>query len=86
MVFKVCRFYPVCNFAKFMSFGLGTVPSEWVNLSFISFNVSRETVGLYFHDDPVYGLSVHPEDNNVFLTACDDGNVLLWDARTATGT
>lgn len=38
-------------------------------------------MGVYFHDDPVYGLNVHPEQENVFLTACDNGKVQLWDAR-----
>ena len=38
---------------------------------------------MYYHDDPVYGLNVHPEDNNVFLTASDDGKVMLWDIRTS---
>ncbi|KAL9953099.1 hypothetical protein ACROYT_G040459 [Oculina patagonica] len=42
-----------------------------------------ETVGMYYHDDPVYGLNIHPEDNNVFLTASDDGKVMLWDIRTS---
>lgn len=38
---------------------------------------------MYYHDDPVYGLNIHPEDNNVFLTASDDGKVLLWDIRAS---
>lgn len=38
---------------------------------------------MYYHDDPVYGLNIHPEDNNVFLTASDDGKVMLWDIRTS---
>ena len=38
---------------------------------------------MYYHDDPVYGVNVHPEDSNVFLTASDDGKVLLWDIRTS---
>lgn len=42
-----------------------------------------ETVGMYYHDDPVYGLNVHPEDNDVFLTASDDGRVSLWDIRAS---
>ena len=44
---------------------------------------SGETIGMYYHDDPVYGLNIHPEDNNVFLTASDDGKVMLWDIRTS---
>lgn len=42
-----------------------------------------EIIGTYYHDDPVYGLNVHPEDSNVFLTASDDGKVLLWDIRSS---
>ena len=38
---------------------------------------------MYYHDDPVYGLHVHPENSNVFLTASDDGKVLLWDNRNS---
>lgn len=38
---------------------------------------------MYYHNDPVYGVNVHPEDSNVFLTASDDGKVLLWDIRTS---
>ena len=44
---------------------------------------SGETIGTYYHDDQVYGLNIHPEDNNVFLTASDDGKVMLWDIRTS---
>ncbi|XP_032237224.2 DDB1- and CUL4-associated factor 5 isoform X2 [Nematostella vectensis] len=43
-----------------------------------------ETVGVFIHDDPVYCLNIHPEDN-VFLTACENGKVLMWDVRTPTG-
>ncbi|KXJ17739.1 DDB1- and CUL4-associated factor 5 [Exaiptasia diaphana] len=45
--------------------------------------LTRETLGFYFHDHPVYGLNVHPDQENIFLTACDNGKVLLWDARNA---
>ena len=38
---------------------------------------------MYYHDDPVYGINIHPEDNNEFLTASDDGKVMLWDIRTS---
>ena len=38
---------------------------------------------MYYHDDPVYGLNIHPEDNSVFLTASDDGKVMLWDIRAS---
>ena len=48
-----------------------------------AFLFSGETIGMYYHDDPVYGINVHPEDNNVFLTASDDGKVMLWDIRTS---
>lgn len=44
---------------------------------------SGQVVSMYYHDDPVYGLHVHPENSNVFLTASDDGKVLLWDIRTS---
>jgi WD repeat-containing protein 22 len=29
----------------------------------------------------VYGLSVHPFNDNVFSSACDDGRVLIYDIR-----
>lgn len=49
----------------------------------LHFFFSGEAIGTYYHDDPVYGLNIHPEDNNVFLTASDDGKVMLWDIRTS---
>lgn len=35
----------------------------------------------FLHEKPVYGLSIHPEDDNIFSSACDDGRVLVFDIR-----
>ena len=42
----VCfQFYPVCSFGKFISFGPGTVRSEWVNRGFFfTFNQTGATI------------------------------------------
>ncbi|XP_078671583.1 LOW QUALITY PROTEIN: uncharacterized protein LOC144911481 [Branchiostoma floridae x Branchiostoma belcheri] len=42
---------------------------------------SRETKDVFRHEDAVYGLSVDPNNDNVFASACDDGRVLIWDIR-----
>ena len=39
----------------------------------------------YRHEEPVYGLSVNPLNSNIFLTACSDGRVLLYDLRQKPG-
>ena len=39
-------------------------------------------VDVFKHEEPVYGVSVHPADKNLFLTACSDGRVLLHDMRS----
>lgn len=36
---------------------------------------------MFLHDDAVYGISVNPENSNVFATACDDGRILVYDMR-----
>lgn len=43
---------------------------------------------MFLHEDAVYGITVNPENGNVFATACDDGRVLVYDMREppATGT
>ncbi|XP_033360392.1 DDB1- and CUL4-associated factor 5 [Bombus vosnesenskii] len=40
-----------------------------------------DVVNLFVHEKPVYGLSVHPHNDNVFASACDDGRVLIYDIR-----
>jgi len=35
----------------------------------------------FLHEEPVYGLSVHPHQADIFTTACSDGRVLLFDMR-----
>lgn len=35
----------------------------------------------FLHEEPVYSLSVHPENPDLFATACSDGRVLLFDMR-----
>lgn len=36
---------------------------------------------VYFHTKPVYGLSVDPNNDNKFATACEDARVLIFDVR-----
>lgn len=33
------------------------------------------------HEKPVYGISIHPNNDNVFATAGEDGRILLFDTR-----
>lgn len=40
-----------------------------------------DVVNFFLHEKPVYGLSVHPHNDNVFASACDDGRVLIFDIR-----
>ena len=40
-----------------------------------------DVVNFFLHEKPVYGLSIHPHNDNVFASACDDGRVLIYDIR-----
>ncbi|XP_012286907.1 DDB1- and CUL4-associated factor 5 isoform X2 [Orussus abietinus] len=40
----------------------------------------------FLHEKPVYGLSIHPTNDNVFASACDDGRVLIYDIRGSSTT
>ena len=42
---------------------------------------TNELVDVFQHEEPVNGLSVHPEQPNLFVTACSDGRILLYDMR-----
>ncbi|XP_018304933.1 DDB1- and CUL4-associated factor 5, partial [Mycetomoellerius zeteki] len=41
-----------------------------------------ESLNIFLHEKPVYGLSIHPHNDEVFASACDDGRVLIYDIRT----
>ncbi|XP_011704608.1 PREDICTED: DDB1- and CUL4-associated factor 5 [Wasmannia auropunctata] len=41
-----------------------------------------ESLNIFLHEKPVYGLSVHPHNDDVFASACDDGRVLVYDIRS----
>ena len=45
-------------------------------------NDGFEPLDVYPHDDPVHGVSAHPELDPVFLSASSDGFVRLFDMRT----
>ena len=61
------QFYPVCNFGKFFSFGLGTVRSESVKSLF----VVKGLTGRSFHFKFVF--SLHRKTNqNVYGTVSED--------------
>lgn len=49
------------------------------------FNCSGQPVDVFFHNKPVYGLSVDPTNDNLFTTAGDDGRTLLFDSRVGSG-
>lgn len=34
------------------------------------------------HRNPVYGLSINPQNDHVLATAGDDGRILIFDIRT----
>ncbi|XP_071079698.1 DDB1- and CUL4-associated factor 5-like isoform X1 [Haliotis cracherodii] len=48
--------------------------------------VTGETVDVFRHEDAVYGLSIDPNNVNVFASACDDGRVLIYDIREPAST
>ncbi|XP_058809986.1 DDB1- and CUL4-associated factor 5 [Phymastichus coffea] len=43
--------------------------------------VTTDVLNFFRHEKPVYGLSPHPHNENVFSSACDDGRVLIYDIR-----
>ncbi|XP_076233654.1 uncharacterized protein LOC143178735 isoform X2 [Calliopsis andreniformis] len=45
-----------------------------------------EVVNFFLHKKPVYGLSIHPHNGNVFASACGDGRVLIYDIRGSSST
>ena len=40
-----------------------------------------EPVDVFRDQDAIYGISVHPQDDNCFTTAVHNGSVLLYDIR-----
>ena len=46
---------------------------------------TTKPLDVFRHEEPVYGLSVHPSNSNIFLTACSDGRVMLFDLRARSG-
>ncbi|XP_006814220.1 DDB1- and CUL4-associated factor 5-like [Saccoglossus kowalevskii] len=46
---------------------------------------SGEAQDVFLHEDTVYGLSVQPDNDNIYASACDDGRVLIWDIRDRSG-
>ncbi|XP_012258334.2 DDB1- and CUL4-associated factor 5 [Athalia rosae] len=45
-----------------------------------------DPLNYFLHEKPVYGLSIHPHNDNVFSSACDDGRVLIYDIRDSSST
>ncbi|KAL0127516.1 hypothetical protein PUN28_003060 [Cardiocondyla obscurior] len=41
-----------------------------------------ESLNIFLHEKPVYGLSIHPHNDEVFASACDDGRVFIYDIRS----
>lgn len=42
---------------------------------------TKKSLDLFMHDEPVYGVDVNPQNENLFVTACSDGRVQLFDLR-----
>ncbi len=42
---------------------------------------TRQPLDYFLHEEPVYGISVHPLNPELFVTACSDGRLLLYDMR-----
>ncbi|XP_015183769.1 PREDICTED: DDB1- and CUL4-associated factor 5 [Polistes dominula] len=42
-----------------------------------------DVLNFFLHEKPVYGLSIHPHNDNVFASACDDGRILIYDIRVS---
>ncbi|KAJ8683820.1 hypothetical protein QAD02_019612 [Eretmocerus hayati] len=42
---------------------------------------TTDVLNFFRHEKPVYGLSVHPQNDHVFASACDDGRILVYDTR-----
>ncbi|XP_014214692.1 DDB1- and CUL4-associated factor 5 [Copidosoma floridanum] len=42
---------------------------------------TTDVLNCFRHEKPVYGLSIHPHNDNVFSSACDDGRILIYDIR-----
>ncbi|XP_032691163.1 DDB1- and CUL4-associated factor 5 [Odontomachus brunneus] len=47
---------------------------------------TSDVLNFFLHEKPVYGLSIHPHNDNVFASACDDGRVLIYDIRGSSAT
>lgn len=45
--------------------------------------LTGDCLDVFYHTKPVYGLSVDPNNDNIFTTAGDDGRVLLFDLRAS---
>ncbi|GAB1867633.1 WD repeat-containing protein 22 [Camponotus japonicus] len=43
---------------------------------------TSDPLSYFLHEKPVYGLSIHPHNDDVFASACDDGRVLIYDIRS----
>lgn len=40
-------------------------------------------VNQYLQEEPVFGISCHPENSDIFTTACSDGQVMMFDLRSS---
>jgi len=43
--------------------------------------VSKEVCDIFLHEDAVLGIAIHPEKSQIFATACESGQVSLYDLR-----
>lgn len=52
------------------------IKANWSKLS-----SSGETIDVFTHTKPVYGLSIDSTNEQIFATACEDGKLLIFDLR-----
>lgn len=38
-------------------------------------------VDIFLHDSPVFSLSLHPDNGNIFASAANNGRILIYDIR-----
>ena len=44
---------------------------------------TEKILDVFPHDEPVYCIACHPQNPDLFATACSDGRILVFDLRTS---
>lgn len=53
-----------------------------IQITFLYVSFSGKLDNVFKHEEPVYGLSIDPQNDSIFATASENGVVLLFDQRT----